>query len=66
MPGETIFAALQREFMEELGLTIHSAEEWCVEYVYPHAHVRLHFYISRDWRASPRAWKVRRLRGRAR
>jgi 8-oxo-dGTP diphosphatase len=29
MPGETIFAALQREFMEELGLTIHSAEEWC-------------------------------------
>ncbi|MBY0555738.1 MAG: NUDIX domain-containing protein [Burkholderiaceae bacterium] len=49
-PGETIFAALQREFMEELGLTIHSAEAWCgVEYVYPHAHVRLHFYLSRDW-----------------
>jgi mutator protein MutT len=47
-PGETILQALKREFVEELGLTIHSAEEWCgVEYVYPHAHVRLHFYISR-------------------
>ena len=49
-PGETILEALKREFVEELGLTIHSAEEWCgVEYVYPHAHVRLHFFISRDW-----------------
>ena len=53
-PGETIFAALQREFVEELGLTIHSAEEWCcVEHVYPHAHVRLHFFISRDWSGEP-------------
>jgi 8-oxo-dGTP diphosphatase len=49
-PGETVFQALQREFREELGLEIHTAEPWCcVEHVYPHAHVRLHFYISRDW-----------------
>ena len=48
--GESIFAALQREFVEELGIAIISAEAWCcVEHVYPHAHVRLHFYLSREW-----------------
>lgn len=54
--GETIQAALKREFMEELGIEVVSAEPWCcVEHVYPHAHVRLHFYISREWRGSPRS-----------
>jgi 8-oxo-dGTP diphosphatase len=54
--GESIFAALQREFSEELGLEIRSAEAWCgIEHVYPHAHVRLHFYISRDWRGEPQS-----------
>ena len=49
-PGETVLQALKREFMEELGMVVESAQEWCgVEYVYPHAHVRLHFFISRDW-----------------
>ncbi|MDQ2990273.1 MAG: NUDIX domain-containing protein [Pseudomonadota bacterium] len=49
--GEALFAALQREFVEELGLHVDSAEEWCgVEHVYEHAHVRLHFFISRVWR----------------
>lgn len=49
--GESILDALKREFVEELGLEVLSAEPWCgVEYIYPHAHVRLHFYISRDWR----------------
>ena len=49
--GEALFAALQREFVEELGLHVDSAEEWCgVEHVYEHAHVRLHFFISRAWR----------------
>jgi 8-oxo-dGTP diphosphatase len=48
--GEALFAALQREFVEELGLYIDSAEPWCgVEHVYEHAHVRLHFFISRAW-----------------
>ncbi|MFT5644195.1 MAG: 8-oxo-dGTP diphosphatase [Janthinobacterium sp.] len=52
--GESIFNALQREFVEELGVHIASAQAWCgVEHVYPHAHVRLHFYISRDWRGEP-------------
>lgn len=50
-PGETLFNALRRELMEELGVEIVTAEPWCgVEYIYPHAHVRLHFFISRDWR----------------
>lgn len=53
--GESIFDALKREFTEELGVQIRSAEAWCgVEHIYPHAHVRLHFYISRDWLGEPR------------
>lgn len=55
-PGEPIVDALKREFLEELGVNILSAEPWCgVEYVYPHAHVRLHFYLSRDWQGSPQS-----------
>jgi 8-oxo-dGTP diphosphatase len=54
-PGESILDALKREFVEELGLQITSAAPWCcVEYLYPHAHVRLHFYISRAWSGEPR------------
>lgn len=54
--GETIFAALQREFMEELGVKIISAEPWCgVQYQYPHANVRLHFYVSKEWRGEPQS-----------
>ncbi len=52
--GEPILAALKREFYEELGIDILSADPWCcIEHVYPHAHVRLHFYISRNWRGEP-------------
>ena len=55
-PGEGILAALKREFMEELGVDIVSAEPWCgVEHVYEHAHVRLHFYLSRQWRGDPKS-----------
>lgn len=54
--GESILDALKREFVEELGIRIMSAEPWCgVEHVYPHAHVRLHFYISRDWQGQPQS-----------
>lgn len=61
-PGERIFDALQREFAEEIAVHILSAEPWCgVEHVYPHAHVRLHFYISRDWRGEPRALEGQQL-----
>jgi 8-oxo-dGTP diphosphatase len=55
-PDESIFAALQREFQEELGVHVQSADAWCgVEHVYPHAHVRLHFYISREWQGEPQS-----------
>lgn len=55
-PGEPIMDALKREFVEELGIEISSADPWCcVEHVYPHAHVRLHFYLSRDWKGEPQS-----------
>lgn len=54
--NESILDALKREFEEELGLRVQSAEPWCgVEYVYPHAHVRLHFYICREWTGEPQS-----------
>lgn len=54
--GEAIIDALKREFVEELGVEIVSAEPWCgVEHVYPHAHVRLHFYISKNWLGEPQS-----------
>ena len=54
--GESVFSALKREFVEELGIDILSAESWCgVEHLYPHAHVRLHFFISREWRGEPQS-----------
>lgn len=53
---ESILDALKREFEEELGLQVQTAEAWCgVEHVYPHAHVRLHFYISREWLGEPQS-----------
>ncbi len=55
-PEESVFDALRREFVEELGVEILSAEPWCgVEHMYPHAHVRLHFLISREWQGQPQA-----------
>jgi 8-oxo-dGTP diphosphatase len=44
-PGESPRAALDRELFEELGLTVRRAAPWFVQrYVYPHAHVELHFF----------------------
>jgi 8-oxo-dGTP diphosphatase len=60
--GEAILEALKREFAEEIGVRIISAEPWCgVEHVYPHAHVRLHFFISREWQGEPRALEGQQL-----
>ncbi len=60
--GETVFQALQREFEEEIGVMVISAEEWCgVEHVYEHAHVRLHFFISRDWQGEAVALEGQQL-----
>ena len=63
-PGETILAALLREFEEELGIQLdaHSTEAWCCcDYVYPHAHVRLHFYVCRSWDGLPEGLEGQQL-----
>lgn len=53
--GESVFAALKREMQEELGIEIESSEELTVlEHDYPHAYVRLHVGIIRQWSGTPR------------
>jgi 8-oxo-dGTP diphosphatase len=55
-PDESILDALKREFVEELGIEIMDATPWCcVAHRYPHAYVRLYFYISRTWRGEPQS-----------
>lgn len=54
--GESIEAALKREFKEELGVTILSQKAWCcIEHIYSHEHVRLHFFISEKWAGNPKS-----------
>ncbi len=53
-PGEPLATALVRELHEELGIEATRAYPWIVEeYVYPHAHVRLHFFRVLEWRGEP-------------
>ena len=52
--GETLFQALQRELQEELGITIHdSVDLMMIEHDYPHAYVRIHVSVIRDWSGEP-------------
>jgi 8-oxo-dGTP diphosphatase len=52
--GETPRHALVRELHEELGLTVRRAAPWLVQrYVYPHAHVELHFFRVLAWDGEP-------------
>ena len=49
-PGETSAHALARELFEELGIVVTRAAPWLLqEFVYPHAHVRLHFFRVFSW-----------------
>jgi 8-oxo-dGTP diphosphatase len=49
-PDESAEEALQRELHEELGILVTRAWRWITrEYVYPHAHVRLHFFRVLGW-----------------
>jgi 8-oxo-dGTP diphosphatase len=44
-PNETPRHALERELHEELGIRVRNAAPWLLqEFVYPHAHVELHFF----------------------
>ena len=48
--GETVDAALRRELIEELGITIGPTHPWKIEVMdYPHARVRLHFCKVYEW-----------------
>ena len=52
---ESVFEALKRELQEELGIDIHASEELTIlEYDYPHAYVRLHVSIIREWVGTPK------------
>ena len=53
-PGESPRDALTRELAEELGLTVRRAAPWLVQrFVYPHAHVELHFFRVYEWDGEP-------------
>ena len=53
-PGERFVEALQRELLEELGITVRTAYRWITRrYVYAHAHVRLHFFRVTEWEGVP-------------
>ena len=53
-PGEAPRDALKRELAEELGLTVRRAAPWLVQrFVYPHAHVELHFFRVYAWDGEP-------------
>jgi 8-oxo-dGTP diphosphatase len=52
--GESARAALARELAEELGLVVRRAAPGFVqEFVYPHAHVELHFFRVFAWDGEP-------------
>jgi 8-oxo-dGTP diphosphatase len=54
-PGETAAQALVRELHEELGIEADRYTPWLTrEFVYPHAHVRLHFFRVGGWHGEMR------------
>jgi 8-oxo-dGTP diphosphatase len=65
-PGETMRETLARELHEELGIEVTRAAPWLVQrYLYPHAHVELHFFRVFAWRGEPHgrdgqatAWQI--------
>jgi 8-oxo-dGTP diphosphatase len=61
--GETVEQALQRELFEELGIDVQRSVPWVVRtFVYPHAHVRLHFQKVLQWDGVPSSKEMQSLR----
>jgi 8-oxo-dGTP diphosphatase len=53
-PREAPRHALERELAEELGIRVRRAAPWLVQrFVYPHAHVELHFFRVFEWDGDP-------------
>jgi 8-oxo-dGTP diphosphatase len=54
--GETPHEALVRELDEEMQIRITDAAPWlCRRFVYPHAHVRIHFFRVWQWQGAAQA-----------
>ncbi|XZG69573.1 Nudix family hydrolase [Chitinibacteraceae bacterium HSL-7] len=52
--GETAHDALIRELHEEMGIRVTEATPWVVQtFTYPHATVRLHFFLVTAWEEAP-------------
>ena len=48
--GESVHQALARELFEELGIEISGSQAWqIIEHDYPHAYVRLHLCLVKQW-----------------
>ncbi|SMC58585.1 8-oxo-dGTP diphosphatase MutT [Polynucleobacter kasalickyi] len=52
--GESPHQALVRELEEELGIQVHQSHAFgVIEHDYPHAYVRLHLHLVKDWTGVP-------------
>jgi 8-oxo-dGTP diphosphatase len=65
-PNESVAFALSRELKEELGVEIslhpsHYQELMVVEHDYPHAYVRLHVCLVRQWQGEPLGLEKQKL-----
>jgi 8-oxo-dGTP diphosphatase len=64
--GETTHQALVRELEEELGIQVHQSLAFgVIEHDYPHAYVRLHLHVVREWSGDPNGLENQELKWQA-